>query len=123
MERGLPGISRAVYTTSRMARKTTLKPIAVPILPATLWSPKNDERRKIPREEEENCASTEDLNNSPNGDCERYAQRQKNEIGDTDAPETLKIHIWAFYTFPIIYALSSMRCYTFTACRGLMRPI
>jgi hypothetical protein len=83
----------------------------------------DDERRKISWEKKENSASTEDLNNSPNGDCERYAQRQKNEIGDTVGPETLKIHIWAFYTFPIIYALSSMGCYTFTACWGLVRAI
>ena len=81
----------------------------------------NDERREIPREKKENSASTEDLNKTPNGYRERYAQRQKNQIGDTGASETLKIHIWAFYTFPIIYALSSMRCYTFTACRGSVR--
>jgi hypothetical protein len=48
MERGVPGISRAVYTTSRIARKTTLKPIAVPILPATLWSPKMTSDVKYP---------------------------------------------------------------------------
>jgi len=36
MVSGYPGISRAVFTISRMDRKTTLKRIAVPILPATL---------------------------------------------------------------------------------------
>jgi hypothetical protein len=48
MVRGFPGISRAVYTISRMERKTTLKPIAVPTLPATLWSPRMTSDVKYP---------------------------------------------------------------------------